>query len=168
MIEKNTKNQSVRSKDERGFATIIALMVLTLLTIMGISGVRMSTFELQSATNANLHKMAFYSAEASKAYVVNNPNFYGVANIDPATPHLFPNNSDPYVPITAGTVAPFNLGNSSSFSGSVQYLGDGTPPRGSGYDTSKFRAHRYSSTSIGTAPRNTTKQIEVGFYRIGL
>jgi hypothetical protein len=86
-------------------------MILTLLTIMGISGIRTSNFELQSATNANLHKMAFFSAEASRAYVMNNNNLYGADNIDPATPHLYPNNSNPYAPVTGGTVPPFNLGN---------------------------------------------------------
>lgn len=168
MIERNLEKASMNVTDERGFATILALMILTLLTIMGISGVTTSTFEMQSATNDNLHKMAFYSADASKAYVRNNQNLYGVANIDPATPHLFPNNSDPYVPITSGAVAPFNLGNSSSFEGSVQYVGPGTPPRGSGYDATKFRSHTYSATCNGNGPRNTTEEIEVGFYRIGL
>ena len=94
--------------------------------------------------------MAFYGAEASRAYIINNPDLYGVDNIDTgSSPHLFPNNSNPYVPVTAGTVAPFNLGNNMSFNGSVQYLGGTTPPRGSGYDTSKFRAHRYSADCIG-------------------
>ena len=156
-------------KAEQGYATIMALLVLALLTLMGISGITTSSSEVRSATNDNLHKMAFYSAEASRAYIVNNRNLYGVDNIDAASqPHLFPNNSNPYVPVTAGTVAPFNLGNGMSFNGSVQYLGGATPPRGSGYDTSKFRAHQYSANCIGAAPRNTNEQIEAGFYRIGL
>jgi hypothetical protein len=168
MMEKKLKRRSIKSKDEKGFATIIALMILTLLTIIGISGINISNFELQSATNHNLHKMAFFSAESSRAYLINNTNLYGAGNIDPATPHLYPNNSDPYVPITAGTVAPFNLGNGSAFSGSVQYIGPFTAPRGSGYQANKFKAHTYESVAIGTGPRNTTQQIEVGFYRIGL
>jgi len=168
MIAIEKKNPVMIASNENGFATILALMVLVLLTLMGISGIRTSNFELQNATNDNLHKMAFYSAEASRAYLVNNPNFYGVTNLDPATPHLYPNNSDPYVPITAGTVAPFDLGNGNAFDGSVQYIGSSTPPRGSGYDTTKFKAHAYSSTATGYGPRNTEEEIEVGFYRIGL
>ena len=164
---KNTKTSKIAS-NENGFATILALMVLVLLTLMGISGIKTSNFELQNATNDNLHKMAFYSAEASRAYVMNNPGFYGVTNLDSTIPHLFPNNSSPYVPITSGTVSPFNLGNGNSFNGSVQYVGSATPPRGSGYDATKFRAHTYSSTALGNGPRNTTERIEVGFYRIGL
>ena len=168
MIEIKQKEPTMIVSNENGFATMLALMILLLLTLMGISGIKTSNFELQSATNDNLHKMAFYSAEASRAYVMTNPDFYGVTNIDTSTPHLFPNNSNPYVPITGGTVAPFNLGNSNSFSGFVQYAGSATPPRGSGYDTSKFRAHTYLSNATGNGPRNTTEQIEVGFYRIGL
>lgn len=167
-MQKKLTYGPIRSADERGFATIIALMILTLLTIMGISGIRTSNFELQSATNANLHKMAFFSAEASRAYVMNNNNLYGADNIDPATPHLYPNNSNPYAPVTGGTVPPFNLGNGNAFSGSVQYIGPFTAPRGSGYDANKFKAHTYQSVAVGTGPRNATKEIEVGFYRIGL
>ena len=168
MMKKKLKYRSIQLDDERGFATILALMILTLLTIMGISGIRTSNYELQSATNHNIHKMAFFSAEASRAYVINNTNLYGVDNIDTATPHLYPNNSDPYVPVTAGTVPPFDLGNGTAFSGSVQYVGPGTAPRGSGYEANKFKAHTYQSVAVGTGPRNTTQQIEVGFYRIGL
>lgn len=168
MFEKIVEKQPIKLTDENGYATILALGVLTLLTLMGISGITTSSSELRSATNDNLKKMAFYSAEASRAYIINNPNLYGVANIDTASPHRFPNNTDPYAPITVGEAAPFNLGNGLSFNGSVQYLGGSTPPRGSGYDTSKFRAHRYSATCFGFAPRNTTEQIEAGFYRIGL
>ena len=167
MIEGNMKKQSINLKNESGSAMFFALVIVTLLTMIGISGIKTSSVELQSATNDNLHKLAFYSAEAARPYVMMNPNFYGAENTDPATPHLFPNNSDPYVPITAGAVAPFNLGNAQSFTGSSQYDGDGTPPRGSGYDTSTFRAHQYSMTCIGNGPRNTTLQIDAGFYRIG-
>jgi hypothetical protein len=154
--------------NQDGSATLVALLVLTLLAIMGMSGARTASVETEIAGNENLNKLAFYSAEASRAYVMMHPAFYGVDNIDSSTPHLFPNDSDPYVPITAGTVAPMALGNNQSFGGSVTYTGHGLPPRGSGYDTSSFRAHQYSMACQGNGPRNTSKTINAGFYRIGL
>jgi hypothetical protein len=162
------KSQSLIIGNESGSAMVLVLMILVMLTLMGIAGVSTSSVELQSATNDNLHKLAFYSADAARSYVMLNPDFYGVQNIDQATPHLIPNNTDPYIPITAPPIAPFNMGNNQSFTGTIQYVGDTSPPRGSGYDTSKFRAHRYTMTCVGNGPRNTAVQIESGFYRIGL
>ena len=150
MGEGNMKIQFAITRNENGSAMVLVLIILVLVTLMGIAGVSISNMELQSATNDNLHKLAFYSADAAKTYVMMNRNFYGVQNIDPGTPHLFPNNTDPYIPITAPPLAPFNLGNAQSFNGTVQYVGDTIPPRGSGYDTSKFRAHRYAMTCWGT------------------
>lgn len=160
--------QAKHIQNEEGYVTIFALLVLVMLTTMGISGVTTSSTEMQIATNDSLYKMTFYNAETARSYVMMNPDLYGADNIDAATPHLFPNNSDPYVPITVGPVAPFNLGPSQSFSGTVEYVGGGGPPRESGYDTSKFRAHQYRMTCIGTGHRNTTARVEAGFYRIGL
>jgi hypothetical protein len=158
------------ANDQSGSATMLVLLVLTLVAIMGMSGARTASVETQIAGNDNLNKLAFYSAESSRAYVMLHPKLYGVDNIDPspAPPHLFPNASDPYVPITAGPVAPMALGSNQSFEGSVQYQGSTLPPRGSGYDTSSFRAHQYSMSCVGEGPRNTTKTITAGFYRIGL
>jgi hypothetical protein len=158
------------AKDQGGSATLLVLLVLTLLAIMGMSGARTASVETEIAGNDNLNKLAFYSAEASRAYVMLHPQLYGVSNIDPspAPPHLFPNASDPYVPITSGPVAPMALGSNQSFEGSVQYEGSSLPPRGSGYDTASFRAHQYSMTCVGEGPRNTAKTITAGFYRIGL
>ena len=159
--------------NEKGIATLLAMMVLVLLTMIGGTIISTSNTELQSATNDHLHKIAFYSAETARPYVMMNSNFYGVDNIDPTTPHLFPNDpANPlnpiYAPITVGTVPPFDLGNSQSFSGSVQYVGGVTPPRGSGYDTSSFKAHQYTMTCVGNGPQDTSVQVNSGFYRIGL
>ena len=159
-------------KDQSGSATLVALVVLALVTIMGLSAARTATVEMEIAGKDNLNKLAFYSAEASRAYVMMHPNLYGVANIDPdplASPHYFPNDSDPYAPNTVGPAAPFNLGNNQSFRGNVKYLRPTSPPRGSGYDTSSFQAHQYQMTCEGNGPGNTEEEtILAGFYRIGL
>jgi hypothetical protein len=157
--------------DQSGSAALVALMVLCLLTIMGLSGARTASVELEIAGNDALNKRAFYSAEASRAYVMMHPGLYGATNVDPspAPPHLFPNDTDPYVPNTAGPAVPFDLGNDQSFDGSVEYTSSTLPPRNSGNDvTSGLRAHRYAMTCTGSGPRNTTKDIRAGFYRIGL
>lgn len=157
---------------QSGSAALVAIMVLSLLTIMGLSGARTASVELEIAGNDAVNKLAFYSAEASRAYVKMHPGLYGVTNVDPsigAQPHLFPNDTDPYVPNTTGAVVPFDLGNNQSFEGEVAYTSATIPPRGSGNDvTSGLRAHRYAMTCTGTGPRNNSKDIRAGFYRIGL
>ena len=50
--------------NERGYVIIVALMILALLTIIGVSASHMSTTEVQIAANELLYERAFYTAEA--------------------------------------------------------------------------------------------------------
>jgi hypothetical protein len=170
MREDDMKTKATFHDSQSGGAALVALMVLSLLTIMGLSGARTASVELEIAGNDAVNKRNFFSAEASRAFVMTNTDLYGVDNIDNATPHFFPvgaaPNDDPTDP---NNVVPFNLGNNQSFDGSVQYTSATLPPRGSGNDvTSGMRAHRYTMTCTGSGPRNTTKGIRAGFYRLGL
>ena len=71
----------------------------------------------------------------------------------------FPNKDNPAVQYTIGT--------QESFNGEVEYLGSGPAPRGSGFEIGKFMAHRYLIHSNGFGPRESTSEIEAGFYRVG-
>jgi hypothetical protein len=68
--------------NQDGTATLVALMVLSLLTIMGLSGARAASVKMEIAGNDALNKLAFCSAEASRAYVMLHPNLCGVDNAD--------------------------------------------------------------------------------------
>ena len=46
--------------NDRGSALVVALLVLVLLTLMGISATTTSTIEVQMAGNEKFHDMAFY------------------------------------------------------------------------------------------------------------
>ncbi|MGD8433707.1 MAG: PilX N-terminal domain-containing pilus assembly protein, partial [Syntrophobacterales bacterium] len=50
--------------NDRGSALVIALLVLVLLTLMGISATTTSTIEVQMAGNEKFLDMAFYAAES--------------------------------------------------------------------------------------------------------
>ncbi len=50
--------------NDRGSALVVALLVLVLLTLMGISATTTSTIEVQMAGNEKFHDMAFYAAES--------------------------------------------------------------------------------------------------------
>lgn len=154
-------------RNEDGSAIVLALMILVLLTIIGISASNTTNTEVQIASNDKFHKITFYAAEAARAYVTANIALYGPDNITPSSPHYFPNNSDPYVQITSEPSEPYSLNSVQSFTGFVEYTGFSAPPRGSGFEVGKFKAHRYEMTCNGYGPRNAESRVQAGFYRIG-
>ncbi len=154
-------------ENEKGSITVLAVVLLMLLTLLGIAVTTTSSIEVQIAGNELRHKLAFYSAEAAKGWVIWNPDLYGSENITPGTPNYFPNITNPYVPDTSGLPTPEVLNSNQSFNGSVEYDSSGDPPRGSGYEADTYQAHSYIMTCNGYSSNNTEKQVEIGFYRIG-
>jgi len=153
--------------NEEGFIMIVALVVLVLLTIIGTSATNNTSVELKISANDKFHKIAFYSAEAARGYVAGNTGLYGSKNIAPGVSHYFPNDTDPYEPNTDDPSQEYTLGSYQQFRGSVWYVGSSDPPRGSGYEAGKFKAHRYVIESTGTGPNNAESVVRAGFYRIG-
>jgi hypothetical protein len=51
--------------NQRGSALVMALLMLVVLTLIGISATSTTTFELQIATNDKLFKRAFYAADGA-------------------------------------------------------------------------------------------------------
>ncbi len=145
--------------NENGFVLVIALIMLAIVTVIGIAATRTSETELQISGNEKLHKLSFYAAEAARGYVADDTSLYGGDNITEGVGIYFPNNADPS--------AAYDLDPTQSFKGDVGYTGSSAPPRGSGYEAGKFKAHRYQMTCDGYGPSNSQSQIEAGFYRIG-
>lgn len=145
--------------DEKGSVLVIVLSILVLVTIMGITATIMAQVDLQIAGNDEYRKLAFYAAEASRSFVEASPALYGINNIIVGQEMDFPNNAD--------ASEKYALNSKQAFNGSVAYLGATTPPRGTGFQVGKFKAHRYKMSCQGYGPFNILKQIEAGFYRIG-
>lgn len=156
-----------------GFSTIFALLVLSIITVVSVAGISNSNTEIKMAANNQLDKMTLYAADTADNYVELHPKLYGIDNITSGNFHFFPNNtavSDPtitYAQLTAEPNIPYTLNNLQNFTGSIGYTGFSAPPRGSGFEVSAFRAHKYIIISNGYGPKNTTRQIESGIYRIG-
>ncbi|MFO7555651.1 MAG: PilX N-terminal domain-containing pilus assembly protein [Desulfobacterales bacterium] len=166
----------IRFENEKGSVTVLAVILLALLTLLGMAALSTSSIEVQIAGNELRHKLAFYAAESGAAYVAYHSDLYGPDNITPTEPHYFPNDtSQPnYVPITAGFPAVEYLFPNSpqSFNGQVQYASSSMLPRGTGYSVGHYRAHRYQMLCQGfgpgnTGPDNPNETILIGFYRIG-
>jgi hypothetical protein len=147
--------------NQKGFAIVVVISVLALITLVGIMATRTTSTELQIATSDEIYKISFYAAEAARAYVLSNNDLYGAANINPGTPIGFPDDADDA--ITQALTA----GSSQYFNGEVEYLNPTTPPRGTGFQVGKFKAHLYQMRCTGYGPRDSETTIEAGFYRIG-
>ena len=97
-------------RNERGSALVVALLMLVILTLIGISASTTTTFELQISGNDKLYKMAFYQAdggtEAGAELIEQNieerdwNKVDGSGDLDPATGTAI----DPYNPYYRGNV----------------------------------------------------------------
>lgn len=159
--------QKFQVENDKGSVTVLAVVLLMLLTLLGMAALSTSSIGTQIAGNEMRSKLAFYSAESGTAYVAWKPDLYGPDNITAGTAHYFPNNSVPYVAITAGLPTAQPINSTQSFNGEVEYTGSSSPPRGSGYSVSIFRAHMYKMKCYGYSANSSVKDILVGFYRIG-
>ena len=159
--------QKIRLENEKGSVMVLAVIFLVLLTLLGMAALNSSSIDTQIAGNELRHKLAFYAAESATAYVTWMPDLYSPDNVTTDTPHYFPNNKVPYVGITSGLPEALSINATQSFNGQVEYDRSSSPLRGSGYSVSKFKAHQYQMTCNGYSPNETTKNIVVGFYRIG-
>ena len=138
----------------------IALLILILLTLLGISFAELSTTDIKIAGNDRTAKMAFYAAEAARNYVISTSSLYGTSNITVGQAKTFPLGSD-------STSIEDALTSSQSFGGTVEYQGPGQPHAGSGFTYGSVVFHHYLMTGTGYGPRNARTEIEVGFARLG-
>jgi Tfp pilus assembly protein PilX len=146
-------------KNEEGFMIVAAILILAVITTIGIAGITGSNTELRIAASEQIHKMAFYAAEAGRYYVVQNSDLYHGNNVTVGGSLSFPDPAD--------ASAEFDLSTLKSFTGTVEYIGSALPPRGSGYEVGVYRSHRYQVTSNGWGPRDSASRVVAGFYRIG-
>jgi hypothetical protein len=58
------KKHTISTNNQNGSIVLVAMMLLVILTIMGITSTRTSIIENQTAVNEQLHKMAFYEADS--------------------------------------------------------------------------------------------------------
>lgn len=68
MESKEGKKQSHVLSNEKGVSLVVALMILLVLTLIGISAISTTTFETNIAGNERLYNRAFYTADAGVDY----------------------------------------------------------------------------------------------------
>ena len=129
-----------QAKKEEGSVLVVALLILVLLTLIGISATRTGEIELQISGNEKYHKIAFYAAESGWEVAV--------SWLD-----------DQYPPSTTSSVAgPTTMpgDNNTTYSYSTSFDGAEHAP---GYST-EFKRYIYQIDSTG-ALGNAESQVSV-------
>lgn len=155
------KSFSYQQKGEQGSVLVVALVILTLLSIIGISAARTTSTELAIARNEKSHKIAFYAAEAARGYAARKTTLYGLDNITVGGKIDFPN------PLDSAEEYLLSTNPKQTFKGNVEYLGSFPVPRGKGFEVGKFQAHKYKMTCYGYGSSNAQSKVETGFFRVG-
>ena len=142
--------------NDRGSALVIALLVLVLLTLMGISATTTSTIEVQMAGNEKFQDLAFYAAESGwqrslnwldRQYpaVTQNLGWDGASETFAEANY----NSSDYM-VLAGD-------NDTEYSVTIEFVGTSAVP---GYGTN-FRRFNYKVDSTGIGPSNARSTVRV-------
>jgi Tfp pilus assembly protein PilX len=119
-------------QNEKGIVFVVALLLLLVLTLIGISSINTTSFDNIISGNERLSNTAFYAAEAGIAV--------GVTQM----------------PVT-GSIAKTKIGPDTSFSANVNYLGDAHK---FGTDTG-WVYKRYQVMATGESTDATKKEIEL-------
>lgn len=156
-------------RNQQGTALVLALVMLTLMSILGALALSTSTTELGISGNLKASQEAFYATERAVEYAMTNETIFDRPITD------FPvslTNNDPDVDTAHETnVAVVEGGTRRSglrdgASNEVDYLGSGSLPPGSGSDPTYFQSRFYIITVTGEGPNNSSARVEAQVARI--
>lgn len=140
--------------DQRGAALVLAVMMLAVLTLFGISATTTGLIEIDIARNEKLHDMAFYRAESGWRYAVSWLDLHPVGVIDSYGSVAAPGRLDEAFSRGAATRPEDVRGE--DFSVRVDYTGGGYAPLWG----SDYRRFRYAVTASGTGPAGARSRIQ--------
>ena len=150
------RNSIVKNQNEQGSVTVIALMLLVVLTLLGITISRTATIDVQIAGNAIPYKQSFYVAEGGihyEAAEVGAGN-YPVTNINNFPDQLADQDAH----------SPRHKVDNADYDFTLRYQGYFLPPKG--YSVVHFSRYDYSVDAFGDP---TGSRIHVGsrYFKIG-
>jgi len=128
-------------ENEDGSALAIALIMMVLLTLIGVSASRTSEIELKISGNDKVHKMAFYASESGWQV--------GANWLDSRYPPITTSSSAGPTAMPSNTTLTYSY--SSTFDGAVF---------APGYST-EFRRFMYTINATGNAPGDAQSSITV-------
>lgn len=132
---------------QTGAVLIVAMILLVILTLLGVTAMNTTSLEEKMATNNQEQVRAFQAAETGLSQAFNDNDAYDISGTYSVAPA-------PY----AGTTN--EAGYQSDF------LGFSPPPPGSLYSATSFQAAHFNFQSTGTAGRDITVILNGGAYQI--
>lgn len=136
---------------EAGFALVLALVVLFLMSLLGTILFTTSTTEVQISRNFSTRQGAFFAAERGLEYAVSDGGIYSAIGTGSVS-----------IPLTGVSLQIDNT----DANGTVEYLSGGNPPRGSGVDITQFQANYFVTNVTGTGQGNSQVELEANVARI--
>lgn len=143
--------------NERGVALILALSMLTILSLLGALALTTSTTERGISSNYKSSQEAFFAAQRAVEYAMGNSTIY--TTIGKGTANL---TGSHVTNIAAGTT---HSGLDTNATNSVSYLSSGPPPEGSGTDPTYFESRYYVIQATGQGPNSASAKLESSVAR---
>lgn len=146
--------------NQRGIALVLALSMLTIMSILGAMALSTSTVEVGLSGNYRTSQLAFYSAQRATEYAMTNGAIFatiGTGSIDL-------NSGDHPTYIRGGTTE--SLGLKTGVDNSISHQLTGALPPDTGSDPTYFEARYYLIDVTGEGPNNSVAHVESQIGRI--
>jgi type IV pilus assembly protein PilX len=154
------KNSSNPLNNQRGAALVLALAMLTIMSILGAWVLSSSTTEIGISGNYRTSQQAFYAADRAVEYAMIDEVIY--STVTPANPSLSLN-------ATMAENIQADTGNSGlrqDAPNQVDFLTSGPLPPGTGSDPTYFQSRYYAISVTGAGPNNSTARIDAQVARV--
>ena len=162
-------NTILKNHKEQGSVTVIALMILVVLTLLGIMATRTSTIDIRIAANEISYKQNFYAAEAGtfrEALEIGRGN-YPVTDISSA--HDLKKLEDDLCADGSALPGEAHIVNNITYTFFVKYEGYYLPP--AGYSVIHFSRYDYgvdvNPPDVTTPPPANSVRVASRYYKIG-
>lgn len=134
-------------KQQHGFVLVLALVLLAVLTLIGVSSMNSANMELKATGNAKQHQVAFNATQSLLEFTISKP---GTTVIDYQT-------SDPAPQIYNS----FVMSGATALSATINYIGctkgvGGSLEAGKGFSYNFYNIQGSGSNATGTAASNQT------------
>jgi hypothetical protein len=147
--------------NERGVALVLAMGMLTLMSIIGAMALSTSSTEIGLSGNYKTSQLAFYSAQRAVEYAMTNGDIYSTIGTDSIDLEAGNHPAN----IAGGTDEAMGLVVDGQ-DNLVSFQAAGNLPPGSGSDPTYFEARYYLVNVTGQGPNNSVARVEAQIGRI--
>lgn len=158
--------------NQRGVALILALVMLTILSILGALALSTTDTEIGISSNYQTSKYAFFAAQRAVEYaetagpIYENIGTTSGSSIDLNGTYTVGSNTTSYSSDISQGTGSWASGLDTSQTNTVTYLTSGAPPPGSGTDPTYFQSLYYQISVTAQGPHNSVAHIDAQVARV--